>query len=178
VVNATIVYLIGHAILGEVEFLTPPSRSGFRSSFFVFAVGLVPVAVGQLLLVTATLWTYSSGERSQFWDVLVVSAWAYVPFTVESLVRYLRARRKIQHADLSDAGTAQIETQFNDLVFSDGPVLAVVTLLAVVWMTYILTEGTAGVLDLDREQTWRPAVALGIVLLLIKLSLGNTLGIP
>lgn len=169
IVNAAILYLIGHTILGQVEYLTSATRSGFQRSFVFFSAGLLLAACGQVLLVAAILWTYFDTDRAgSFRDTIAVSAWAYVPFTIESILRYLRARREIREITLSNADTAQIMSHFDELVFSEGPGMTLVTAVAVVWMVYILAGGTAGALDLNREQTVKPAVALGIVLFGIK----------
>lgn len=169
-VNATVIYLIGQTVLGEVEYLTPATRSGLHSSFVFFAVGSLTVALVQLLVITAAMGTHGEADKTgSIKKTLAVAAWAYVPFTVESVVRYLRARREIRETALSNAGTAQIETQFTELVFGEGAGLTVVIALVVSWMVYVLADGTAGILGLDRRQTLKPAAGLGIALFVLKL---------
>jgi hypothetical protein len=171
-VNAAVLYLVGQTILGEVEYLTPGTRWRLRRSFVLFAVGSVAVALSQVLVVATAMRGRGDMDRTEsFKSTVAVAAWAYVPFTVESLVRYLRARREIRETNLSNAGTAQIETQFTELVFGESVWLTVVIALTVSWMVYVLADGTAGVLGLDREQTLGPAVGLGIALFVLKLLL-------
>lgn len=170
IVNAAVIYLVGQTILGQVEYLTPATRSRLRSSFVLFAVGSLPVALVQIVVLTAAMGTGGDAGRAEsFRNTVAVAAWAYVPFTVESALRYLRARREIRETALSNAGTAQIESQFTELVFGEGVGLTVVIALTISWMVYILADGTAGILGLDREQTLKPAVGLGIALFVLKL---------